>query len=65
MTALELWNAAGSASRDVADLLYTPTSPDKTRQVIEQALSKSRAATSALEALQRLSVGMEPPKRGD
>lgn len=66
MTSVQLWRTAAANSRDAVNLM-TVEIKDNAHLVstVEKSLKKLRAATAAMEALQRLAVGLPEPKRGE
>lgn len=66
MTAIDLWRSAQSNTRDAANIMRGDIqTSDELVQSIDKALTKLRAATASMEALQRQSVGLPEPKRGE
>jgi len=66
MTPVDLWNTAADNAGAAQNLLRSHIKDgDELLSVIRVALDRLRAATAAMEALQRISAGVPQPKAGE
>lgn len=64
MSDIQLWKSAQSNSRDAVNLMAGEIKTGAELQsTVEKTLGKLRAATAAMEALQRNSQGLPVPRR--
>lgn len=66
MTSIQLWQSAQSNARDAVNVMAGDIKDrEALNETIDKALKKLRAATAAIEALQRNSVGLPMPRSGE
>jgi hypothetical protein len=66
MTSIQLWQSAQSNARDAVNVMAGDIKDrEALNETIDKALKKLRAATAAIETLQRNSVGLPMPRSGE